>query len=44
MQLKEKTKMWVVWNLSLENFNDRLLILFKLNSFKCYPLIWENIL
>ena len=34
MQLegKKKTKMWVVWDLSLENFDDRLLVLFKLNS------------
>ena len=30
---KTKTKQWVVWNLSLENFDDRLLILFKLNNF-----------
>ena len=34
MQLEgeKKTKMWVVWDLSLENFDDRLLVLFKLNS------------
>ena len=25
---------WVMWYLTLENLNDRLLILFKLNNFK----------
>ena len=25
---------WVMWYLTLENLNDRLLVLFKLNNFK----------
>ena len=35
MQLEEKKnkiKLGVVWYLSLENFDNRLLVLFKLNS------------
>ena len=38
MQLKGKTKIWVVWDLSLENFYNRLLVWiefkFVLNYYK----------